>query len=200
VQNCARWQAAGVALGVSFHLTTADVLNSRLPYELARLVSEAGVPPTAIQLELAEDLLLVDPGRTRRALTQYRTLGFRLALDHYGRSAPSLTRLRTMPVQELNLDRSFVATVLHSGPDEAVVRSTVMLANSLSIRTLADGVAPPTCSTGSAPIACARSKEPWPVAPCRPPSSPSGSAPPNRHPYHNPSASGHTVHHAPAGP
>ena len=140
VRRCAWWQANGVQLGVSVDLTTADVLDSRLPYELARLVSEAGVPPAAIQLELAEDLLLVDPGRTRRALNQFRTLGVRLALDHYGRSAPSLTRLRTMPVQELKLDRSFVASVLQSGPDEAVVRSTVSLAQSLGIRTVADGV------------------------------------------------------------
>ena len=140
VQRCAWWQRNGVQLGVALDLTTADVLDSRLPYELARLVSETGVPPGAIQLELAEDLLLVDPGRTRRALNQFRTLGVRLALDHYGRSAPSLTRLRTMPVQELNLDRSFVASVLQSGPDEAVVRSTVSLAQSLGIRTVADGV------------------------------------------------------------
>lgn len=140
VRRCAWWQRSGVPLGVSFDLTTADVLDSRLPYELARLVSEAGVPPAAIQLELAEDLLLVDPGRTRRALTQFRTLGVRLALDHYGWSAPSLTRLRTMPVQELKLDRSFVASVLHGGPDEAVVRSTVSLARSLGISTVADGV------------------------------------------------------------
>lgn len=140
VNRCAWWQRAGVQLGVSLDLTTADVLDSRLPYELARLVSEAGVPPAAIQLELAEDLLLIDPGRTRRALNQFRTLGVRLALDHYGRSAPSLTRLRTMPVQELKLDRTFVASVLQSGPDEAVVRSTVSLAQSLGIRTVADGV------------------------------------------------------------
>jgi EAL domain-containing protein (putative c-di-GMP-specific phosphodiesterase class I) len=140
VRRCAWWQASGVQLGVSLDLTTADVLDSRLPYELARLVSEAGVPPGSIQLELAEDLLLVDPGRTRRALNQFRTLGVRLALDHYGRSAPSLTRLRTMPVQELKLDRSFVASVLQGGPDEAVVRSTVSLAQSLGIRTVADGV------------------------------------------------------------
>ncbi|CAA9229562.1 MAG: diguanylate cyclase/phosphodiesterase (GGDEF & EAL domains) with PAS/PAC sensor(s) [uncultured Corynebacteriales bacterium] len=143
VNRCAGWQRAGVQLGVSLDLTTADVLDSRLPYELARLVSEAGVPPAAIQLELAEDLLLVDPGRTRRALNQFRTLGVRLALDHYGRSAPSLTRLRTMPVQELKLDRSFVASVLQSAPDEAVVRSTVSLAQSLGIRTVADGVDTP---------------------------------------------------------
>ena len=140
VTRCAWWQRHGIQLGVSLDLTTADVLDSRLPYELARMVSEAGVPPAAIQLELAEDLLLVDPGRTRRALNQFRTLGVRLALDHYGRSAPSLTRLRTMPVQELKLDASFVASVLQSAPDEAVVRSTVSLAQSLGIRTVAGGV------------------------------------------------------------
>jgi len=140
VRRCAWWQASGVRLGVAVDLSVADVLDSRLPYELARLVSEAGVPPGAIQLELAEDLMLVDPGRIRRALSQFRTLGVRLALDHYGRSAPSLTRLRTMPVQELKLDRSFVASVLASAPDEAVVRSTVSLAQSLGIRAVADGV------------------------------------------------------------
>jgi diguanylate cyclase (GGDEF)-like protein len=140
VRRCAWWQAGGVRLGVAVDLGTADVLDSRLPYELARLVSEVGLPAGALQLELAEDLLLVDPGRTRRALGQFRTLGVRLALDHYGRSAPSLTRLRAMPVQELKLDRSFVASVLQGGPDEAVVRSTISLAGSLGIRTVADGV------------------------------------------------------------
>jgi EAL domain-containing protein (putative c-di-GMP-specific phosphodiesterase class I) len=143
VQRCAWWQRGGVRLGVSVDLATADVLDSRLPYELARLTSEAGIAPALIQLELAEDLLLVDPARTRRALGQFRTLGVRLALDHYGKSAPSLTRLRTMPVQELKLDRSFVASVLQGGPDEAVVRSTVNLAQSLGIRTVADGVDTP---------------------------------------------------------
>ncbi len=140
VRRCAWWRSGGLQLGVTLDLTTTDVLDSRLPYELARLVSEAGVPPASIQLELAEDLLLVDPHRTRRALSQLRTLGVRLALDHYGRSAPSFTRLRTLPVQELKLDRSFVASALHSAQDESVVRATVNLVQSLGIRPAADGV------------------------------------------------------------
>jgi diguanylate cyclase (GGDEF)-like protein len=140
VRRCAWWRSAGLELGVTLDLTTTDVLDSRLPYELARLVSEAGVPPASVQLELAEDLLLVDPGRTRRALGQLRTLGVRLALDHYGRSAPSFTRLRTLPVQELKLDRSFVASALHSAQDESVVRATVNLVQSLGIRAAAEGV------------------------------------------------------------
>jgi diguanylate cyclase len=140
VRRCAWWRSGGLQLGVTLDLTTTDVLDSRLPYELARLLSEAGVPPVSIQLELAEDLLLVDPHRTRRALSQLRTLGVRLALDHYGRSAPSFTRLRTLPVQELKLDRSFVASATHSAQDESVVRATVNLVQSLGIRAAADGV------------------------------------------------------------
>ena len=140
VRRCAWWRSGGLQLGVTLDLTTTDVLDSRLPYELARLLSEAGVPPVSIQLELAEDLLLVDPHRTRRALSQLRTLGVRLALDHYGRSAPSFTRLRTLPVQELKLDRSFVASATHSEQDESVVRATVNLVQSLGIRAAADGV------------------------------------------------------------
>ena len=140
VRRCAWWRSGGLQLGVTLDLTTTDVLDSRLPYELARLLSEAGVPPVSIQLELAEDLLLVDPHRTRRALSQLRTLGVRLALDHYGRSAPSFTRLRTLPVQELKLDRSFVASATHSEQDESVVRATVNLVQSLGIRVAADGV------------------------------------------------------------
>ena len=65
VRRCAWWRSGGLQLGVTLDLTTTDVLDSRLPYELARLLSEAGVPPVSIQLELAEDLLLVDPHRTR---------------------------------------------------------------------------------------------------------------------------------------
>lgn len=154
VQRCAWWRRNGIGLGVSLDLSTADVLDSRLPYDVARLTSEAGLPPGAIQLELAEDLLLVDPRRTRRALGQFRSLGVRLALDHYGQSAPSLARLRTMPVQELKLDGSFVGSVLESAPDAAVVESTVSLARSLGIDTLADGVDSPELLTRLARYGC----------------------------------------------
>jgi hypothetical protein len=110
VRRCAWWRSGGLELGVTLDLTTTDVLDSRLPYELARLVSEAGVPPAVGPARAGRGPAAGRPARTRRALSQLRTLGVRLALDHYGRSAPSFTRLRTLPVQELKLDRSFVAS------------------------------------------------------------------------------------------
>lgn len=140
VRRCAGWQQLGLPLGVAVDLAVADVLDSRLPYDLARMISDSGLAPRAVQLEIAEDVLLIDPARTQRALGQLRSFGVRLALDHYGRAAPSLVRLRTTPVDELKLDPAFARSVLQSSQDAAVVRSTVDLAASLGMRTVAEGV------------------------------------------------------------
>jgi diguanylate cyclase (GGDEF)-like protein len=140
LQDCASWRRRGVALGVAADVAAADILDVRLPYDLARTINELGLPPSALTLEVAEEVLLIDPRRTATALSQFRHFGVRLSLDHYGRSAPSLTRLRTMPVNELKLDPSFVRPMLNSSQDAAVVRSTVDLATSLNIVTVVEGV------------------------------------------------------------
>jgi diguanylate cyclase (GGDEF)-like protein len=140
LNNCAAWRRQGVELGVAIDVTAADVLDAQLPYDLARLINKLGVPPAAVTLEISEEVILIDPRRTATALGQFRHFGVRLALDHYGRSAPSLTRLRTTPVDELKLDPSFVNPILDSPQDAAVVRSTVELAKSLNIVTVVEGV------------------------------------------------------------
>ncbi len=140
LRRCSSWRRQGIEFGVTMDLTAADVLNSRLPYDLAKMINAFELPPAAVTLEIAEEVLLVDPRRTSYALGQFRIFGVRLALDHFGRSAPSITRLRALPVDELKLDASFIAPVLHSPQDSAIVRAIVELARSLDIRTVADGV------------------------------------------------------------
>jgi diguanylate cyclase (GGDEF)-like protein len=137
---CAAWRRQGIELGVAIDVTAADVLDAQLPYDMARLINKLALPPPAVTLEISEEVLLIDARRTATALGQFRHFGVRLALDHYGRSAPSLTRLRNTPIDELKLDPSFVAPVLDSPQDAAVVRSTIELAKSLNIVTVADGI------------------------------------------------------------
>jgi EAL domain-containing protein (putative c-di-GMP-specific phosphodiesterase class I) len=88
----------------------------------------------------------------------------RMALDHYGRSAGSLNRLRAIPIDELKLDKAFVQPVLNSPQDAAVVRLTIELAGSLGIATVMDGidsaalyhaVAGYGCSAMQGPVICA---------------------------------------------
>jgi diguanylate cyclase (GGDEF)-like protein len=140
LQQCAAWRRQGVDLGVAADVTVADILDSRLPYDIAKMINKMGIPPSAVTLEIAEDVLLIDPRRTAVALGQFRHFGIRLSLDHYGRSAPSLTRLRSLRVDELKLDASFVRPILESAQDAAIVRSTIDMARSLRIVTVVDGV------------------------------------------------------------
>ncbi|GIG86160.1 bifunctional diguanylate cyclase/phosphodiesterase [Plantactinospora endophytica] len=141
LQNCAVWRRNGYDLGVAADVSVAGVLDSHLPYDVAKMINKVGVPAGALTLEIAEEVLLVDARRTAMALGQFRHFGVRLSLDGYGRSAPSLTRLRSMPVDELKLDPSFVEPMVNSTQDAAVVRSTVELARSLGITTVVEGVA-----------------------------------------------------------
>lgn len=140
VHRCAAWRRQGIDLGVAVDLTAADVLDARLPYDLAKVVNKHGVPPALVTLEISEDVLHINPRLTANALSQFRHFGMRLALDHYGRSASSLNRLRAMPIDELKLDAAFVRPILDSPQDAAVVRLTIELAASLGIATVADGV------------------------------------------------------------
>jgi diguanylate cyclase (GGDEF)-like protein len=140
LQRCAAWHRQGVEIGVAVDVTAADVLDVSLPYDLAKLINKVGIPPSALTLEIAEEVLQIDPRRTANALGQFRHFGIKLALDNYGRSAPSLNRLRSMPVDELKLDASFARAMLNSPQDAAVVRSTVELARSLGIVTVVDGI------------------------------------------------------------
>ncbi|HCT77568.1 MAG TPA: hypothetical protein DGG94_14425 [Micromonosporaceae bacterium] len=140
MQRCSAWHRQGVELGVAVDVTASDILDAQLPYDLAKLINKVGLPPSAVTLEIAEEVLQMDQRRTAAALGQFRHFGIRLALDHYGRSAPSLTRLRSMPVDELKLDPTFARAMLNSPQDAAVLRSTVELARSLNIVTVVDGV------------------------------------------------------------
>ena len=140
LHRCAAWQRQGVDLGVAVDVAAADILDLQLPYDLAKLINKVGVAPASVTLEIAEEVLQMDPRRTEKALGHFRHFGFRLALDHYGRSAPSLARLRAMPVDELKLDPAFARAMMSSPQDAAVLRSTVELARSLNIVTFVDGV------------------------------------------------------------
>jgi diguanylate cyclase (GGDEF)-like protein len=141
LESCAAWRRQGYDLGVAADVSAADVLDSRLPYDVAKMINKLALPPTVFTLEIAEEVLLIDARRTAQALSQFRHFGVRLSLDHYGRSAPSLARLRSMPVDELKLDPSFVEPMVNSPQDAVVVRSTVELARSLGITTVVEGIA-----------------------------------------------------------
>ena len=84
--------------------------------------------------------MLVDAARTERVVAELQVLGVRLSIDDYGTGYSSLTLIRTLPVHELKLDRSYIAGLGGDGRDTAIVRSTVALAHALGLTVVAEGV------------------------------------------------------------
>ena len=83
---------------------------------------------------------MLDPERARTVLEALRRLGLRIAIDDYGTGYCALAYLRDLPVDELKLDRSFVARVTTDARSAAIVRSTIELAHALGLQVVAEGV------------------------------------------------------------
>ena len=136
----AEWADAGFELQVAVNLTAADVLDARLPDDVASRLEHWGFPPGALKLEITENTIMVDPERTLDVLAQLSELGVGLSLDDFGTGYSSLAYLKRLPVDELKIDRSFVMAMTESSDDDVIVRSTALLGRNLGLGVVAEGV------------------------------------------------------------
>jgi diguanylate cyclase (GGDEF)-like protein len=138
--GCARWLAAGHDLGVAVNLSTRSLQDADLVEEVARLLREHGVPPHRLTLEVTEGSVMVDPTRAVALLHQLRDLGVRLSVDDFGTGYSSLSYLQRLPVQEVKIDRSFVAALDSGAENVAIVRAIIDLGRHLGLEVVAEGV------------------------------------------------------------
>lgn len=140
VRQVARWQAAGLGVGVSVNVSAGCLRERDLPFRIASLLTRWPTAAGALQVEVTESRLVTDVREARRALAALRGMRIEVALDDFGTGWSSLTQLRRLPVDELKVDRSFVAGMAHHPADAAIVRSTVELGAALGLRTTGEGV------------------------------------------------------------
>ncbi len=134
------WQRGGLLLGVSVNLSMWNLHDPALPARVASLLQEQGLPPAWLRLELTEGALMADPERALDVLTRLAGLGVRLAVDDFGAGYSSLAYLKTLPVDELKIDKSFVRAMATDAADAAIVASTVALGHALGLRVVAEGI------------------------------------------------------------
>jgi diguanylate cyclase (GGDEF)-like protein len=140
LEQVAAWREEGLDLSVAVNLSVANLLDAHLPVEVARLLAAFGLPASALEVEITESTLMVDPVRSKEVLDALRGLGVRIAVDDYGTGYSSLAYLRELAVDELKLDKSFVIPMLDDAGAAAIVQSTVELAHALGLTMVAEGV------------------------------------------------------------
>jgi EAL domain-containing protein (putative c-di-GMP-specific phosphodiesterase class I) len=101
------------------------------------------VPADRLCLEITESALMDDPTLALEHLAELAALGVGLSIDDYGVGQASLAYLKSLPVDELKLDRSFITAIDDSPRDGAIVKSTIMLCHALGLTVVAEGVETP---------------------------------------------------------
>jgi diguanylate cyclase (GGDEF)-like protein len=134
------WRDAGLDIHVAINVTAADLADVNLPDEVETALSIHDLPATCLTIEVTESSVLSDPARAREVMGRLRALGVVLSLDDFGTGYSSLTHLRELPVDQVKIDRSFVAHMCEHGTDAAIIASTLHLTQALGLEAVAEGV------------------------------------------------------------
>ena len=134
------WHQAGVDMPVAINLFPPSMSVLQLPDRLARALSVRGLQASALTVEITEDALLEDVESTRHVLSELRDLGIRVAIDDFGSGYSALWYLRDLSVDQVKLDRSFIAPIAVDPRAAAVASAVIDLAHVLLMETVAEGV------------------------------------------------------------
>jgi EAL domain-containing protein (putative c-di-GMP-specific phosphodiesterase class I) len=140
IAAASRWRAAGVELTVAVNISPHSLLDPRFPELVQHALSAHRLDPGRLLIEIVESTSVTQLQQAEQSLAELRAAGVRLALDDFGTGNSSLTVLSRVAVDQLKIDRTFVAAMRSSTEAEAVVRSTIELARTLGLDVVAEGV------------------------------------------------------------
>jgi EAL domain-containing protein (putative c-di-GMP-specific phosphodiesterase class I) len=140
VRQIAAWQDSELGdLRVSVNLS-GHQLTEALADQVASVLNEANVDASLLDLEITETAVMKRDASVLRALDRLRDLGVRLSLDDFGTGYSSLSYLRSLPIDTLKIDRSFVRDIETRPDDHALVGAILSMARVLHLRAVAEGV------------------------------------------------------------
>lgn len=134
-------QNAGIFKGtVSINISGVQIEYSDFLKTLKETLSETGVDPKMLEMEVTESFIMHDPERWIILLKEMQTLGLSIAIDDFGTGYSSLSYLRKLPINKLKVDMSFVKDIPKQDDACAIVNSIINLAHTMKITTLAEGI------------------------------------------------------------
>ena len=135
------WWHSGLGLQLSVNLPASgfSATDYRIDAFVKRTLASTGLPGTALQFEVTEDALMTDPETAAEVLNRLSKLGSTISIDDFGTGHSSLGRLKSLPIDELKIDRSFILDLTNE-EDKTIVRSTIHLAHQMGLQVVAEGV------------------------------------------------------------
>ncbi|GAB4267380.1 MAG: hypothetical protein Kow0065_17990 [Methylomicrobium sp.] len=140
-RQMAAWHAQGCKIPrVSVNLSMQQIDREDLVGIVAGILSSVNVPATCLELEVTESMIMRQPEQSMRQLESLRNSGVSLSVDDFGTGYSSLAYLKSLPLNKVKIDQSFVQDIGRNVEGEAIVRVIIALAENLGLETVAEGV------------------------------------------------------------
>ena len=138
--QAAEWWQGGLAIQVSVNLPARDLLSLRLVDLIGRILARHALPPGALRLDVDEQVLAGKAPQAAQTVRTLADLGVGVSIDDFGTGYSSLAQLTRLGVSEVKLDPALIGGLPASAEHTMTVKSLVKLAQSLSIRSIGEGV------------------------------------------------------------
>jgi diguanylate cyclase (GGDEF)-like protein len=135
------WQKAGLEpLRMTVNVSSIQFGKSNFVESVSNILSDTGLEPKYLQLELTESTIMHDSQKTIKKLQSLQTMGIQIAIDDFGTGYSSLSYLKRFPLSTLKIDYSFVKDLNTSPNDQAIVKAIIDLAHNFNLKVIAEGV------------------------------------------------------------
>ncbi len=136
-----RWHDEGLPfVRMAVNVSGQQFVMPEFPALVTRILEESGVPPSMLELEITESVVMQDEERADRAIGELKALGVQLAIDDFGTGYSSLGRLSRFAVDRLKIDQSFIRRLHDCADDQAIAAAIIAMSRSLRIDVVAEGV------------------------------------------------------------
>ncbi|WP_415892097.1 EAL domain-containing protein [Neptuniibacter sp. PT8_73] len=139
-RNGKAWHDQGMDIRIGVNIAGQQIMHESLLSTVRRVMRETGISPDLLDLEVTENFLLRQPEITIPKLHKFREMGLSLSMDDFGTGFSSLSYLKKLPLNTLKIDQSFVRDIGINPEGEAIVKAIIVLAQSLGLEALAEGV------------------------------------------------------------
>ena len=134
------WVGAGLPVTIAINVSALELRAENFLEGLFAILSETGLDPSLLELELTESVLMKFPDATALILQALRSRGVRVAIDDFGTGYSSLGYLHKLPLDTLKIDQSFIRQISFAGEDTTIVTAVIGIAHNLKLRVIAEGV------------------------------------------------------------
>lgn len=140
LRQAQQWRTQGLEPRLAINLASSMLVDRELPAVIDQGIKTWGLDPSRIVFEVVEGTALVEAERSVAILTRLKGLGAQVSTDDFGSGFTSLIHLKRLPIDEIKIDRPFVAGFEADAGDQAVVRTAIGLAHNFGLRVVAEGI------------------------------------------------------------